>query len=296
MRLKIISDIDSDLLKYIYDAFETLKTDDDKTVEIDITSYGGDIFAGVAICEKIREFKAKGYIFYAYIYGIAASAAADIALCCDRLEMAESSSIMVHSAYRLDGKKDRGLEIANAFQLETIQRRNPDFKPSELKNDTWYTAAEALDAGLIDGVFNVQTNEIFKEAAMLSSEYIAQKNNTIPLMEEKMEEEQKKEIIEEKKEVAEDPIDVSDLIERISERLKFIEDRLDRIEKGGENAECNREQRQAKFKALYEKLGAICAPAQRPEIVQKKTTPEEDLQRMNAKYPNLADIAAKLDR
>lgn len=296
MRLKIISDIDSDLLKYIYEAFETLKTDDDKTVEIDITSYGGDIFAGVAICEKIREFQAKGYTFTSYIYGIAASAAADIALCCDRLEMAESSSIMVHSAYRLDGKKDRGLEIANAFQLETIQRRNPDFKPSELKNDTWYTAAEALDAGLIDGVFNVQTNEIFKEAAMLCEKYIAQKNNTIPIQTEVTMEEEKKEIIEEQKEVAEDPIDVSDLIERISERLKFIEDRLDRIEKGGENAECNREQRQAKFKALYEKLGAICAPAQRPEIIQKDTTPEEDLARMNAKYPNLADMAAKLDR
>lgn len=296
MRLKIISDIDSELLKYIYNAFEELKASNDKVVDIDITSYGGDVFAGLAICEKIKELQELEYKFNAYIYGIAASAAADIALCCDYVEMAESSSIMVHSAYRLDGKKDRGLEIANAFQLETIQRRNPDFKPADLKGDKWYTAYEALEAGLIDGVFNVSTNEIFKEAAMLSSEYIAQKNTTIPLAEVKMEEEQKKEIIEENKEVAEDPIDVSDLIERISERLKLIEDRLDRIEKGGESAECNREQRQAKFKALYEKLGAICAPAQRPELVQKETTPEEDLQRMNAKFPNLADIAQKLDR
>lgn len=296
MRLKIISDIDSELLQYIYNAFEELKASNDKQVDIDITSYGGDVFAGIAICEKIKEFQELEYKFNAYIYGVAASAAADIALCCDYIEMAESSSIMVHSAYRLDGKKDRGLEIANAFQLATIQRRSPGFKPSELKADKWFTAYEALEAGLVDGVFNVSTNEVFKEAAMLSTKYMAQKNNSNSIKEEKMEEEQKKEIIEEKKEVAEDQIDVSDLIERISERLKFIEDRLDRIEKGGENAECGREERQAKFKALYEKLGAICAPAQRPEIVQKETTPEEDLQRMNAKYPNLADIAAKLDR
>lgn len=295
MRLKIISDIDSELLEYLYNAFEELKASNDKQVDIDITSYGGDVFAGIAICEKIKEFQELEYKFNAYIYGVAASAAADIALCCDYVEMAESSSIMVHSAYRMDGKKDRGLEIANAFQLATIQRRNPGFKPSELKSDKWFTSYEALEAGLVDGVFNVSTNEVFKEAAMLSQRYIAQKNSTIPTQEAKMEEE-KKEIIEEKEEVAEDQIDVSDLIERISERLKFIEDRLDRIEKGGENAECGREERQAKFKALYEKLGAICAPAQRPEIVQKETTPEEDLQRMNAKYPNLADIAAKLDR
>lgn len=111
-------------------------------------------------------------------------------------------------------------------------------------------------------------------------------------------EEEKKEIIEEKEEVAEDQIDVSDLIERISERLKFIEDRLDAIEKGGEKAECggNRDERQAKFKALYEKLGAICKPAQRQEVVAKETTPEEDMNRFSAMYPNLNDIAKRLDR
>lgn len=295
MRLKIISDIDSGLLQYLYNAFEALK-DTTEDVEFDITSYGGDVFAGLAICEKIKEFQELGRKFTAYIYGIAASAAADIALCCDYVEMAESSSIMVHSAKRLDGKKDRGLEIANAFQLETIQRRNPDFKPADLKQDQWFTAYEALQAGLIDGVFNVSTNEIFKEAAKLSNIYLA-KNSTIPLKETVMEEEQKKEVIEEQKEVAEDQIDVSDLIERISERLKFIEDRLDAIEKGGEKAECGeRDERQAKFKALYDKLGAICKPAQRQEVIAKETTPEEDMNRFNAMYPNLNDIAKRLDR
>lgn len=342
MRLKIISDIDSELLQYIYNAFEELKASNDKQVDIDITSYGGDVFAGIAICEKIKEFQELEYKFNAYIYGVAASAAADIALCCDYVEMAESSGIMVHAAYRLDGKKDKGLDIANRFQLNAIQKRNPDFSPSELKQDSWFTSYEALQNGLVDGVFNVSTNDIYKENARLSRQYIAkyESDNTFKYAaygkdfvnsteflgdnmqevaeiekiekikkqrvyfaetsaeskEVQMEEEQKKEIVEEKKEVAEDQIDVSDLIERISERLKFIEDRLDRIEKGGENAECGREERQAKFKALYDKLGAICAPAQRPEVVQKETTPEEDLQRMNAKYPNLADIAAKLDR
>jgi ATP-dependent protease ClpP protease subunit len=293
MRLKIISDIDSDILQYLYSAFDALK-DTNEDVEFDITSYGGDVFAGLAICEKIREFQELGRKFSAYIYGIAASAAADIALSCDHVEMAESSSIMVHSAYRMDGKKDRGLEIANAFQLETIQRRNPDFKSSELKSDKWFTAYEALQAGLVDGVFNVSTNEKFKEAAKLSDQYLA-KISTNPHVEGIMEEEKKKEVVEEKKEVAADEIDVADLIERISERLKFIEDRLDKIE-GGERAECGNDERKARFKALYEKLGAIVKPAQRQDVVAKETTPEEDLQRMNAKYPNLADIAAKLDR
>lgn len=292
MNLKIISDIDSELLQYLYSAFDVLKESKDD-VNIDICSYGGDIFAGVAICEKIKELQESGVKFNAYIYGLAASAAADIALCCDYIEMAESSSIMVHSAYRLDGKKDRGLEIANAFQLKNIQRRDPDFKPSELKNDKWYTAYEALQAGLIDGVFNVSTNEIHKEAAKLSSVYLAQKL-TNPLEEKsEMEEEVKKEVIDEKKEEVGEDIDVADLIERISERLKFIEDRLDKIEKGGESAECGRDERQAKFKALYAKLAAVCAPAQRQEI-KAESTPEDDLNRSKARCPNLADIAKKL--
>ena len=288
MRLKIISDVDSELLHYLYNAFDALK-DTDENVDIDITSYGGDIFCGVAICEKIKEFQELGRKFTAYIYGIAASAAADIALCCDRVEMAESSSIMVHSAYRMDGKKDRGLEIANNFQIETIQRRNPDFKLSDLKTDRWFTAYEALQAGLVDGVFNVYANEIFKEAAKLSSVYLA-KHSISPISAEVSMDEEKKEIIEEKEELAEDQIDVSDLIERISERLKFIEDRLDAIEKGGEKAECgdNRNERQAKFKALYEKLGAVCKPAQRKDIVSKKEmTADEEFARSKSLYNDL---------
>ena len=289
MRLKIISDIDSDILQYLYSAFDALK-DTNEDVEFDITSYGGDVFAGLAICEKIREFQELGRKFSAYIYGIAASAAADIALSCDHVEMAESSSIMVHSSYRMDGKKDRGIEIANAFQLETIQRRNPDFKASELKSDKWYTAYEALQAGLVDGVFNVSTNEIFKEAAKLSDQYLA-KISTNPHVEGFMEEE-KKELVEEKKEVASDDIDVADLIERISERLKFIEDRLDKIE-GGEKAECgdNRDDRKARFKALYEKLGAIVKPAQRQDVVAKETTPQEEFARSKKLYNDLSVYA-----
>lgn len=296
MNLKIISDIDNEIFLYISNALESIGDTSDP-INIDICSYGGDIFSGVAICEKIREYQEKGVKFNAYIYGIAASAAADIALNCDYIEMAESSSLMVHAAYRMDGKKDRGLDIANKFQLETIQRRNPGFKESDLKSDKWYTSYEALQAGLIDGVFNISTKDTFRETAKLSNIYLAKHSQISSKIGGKtMEETEKKEVLEEKKEdVAAEDIDVADLIERISERLKFIEDRLDKLENGGANAECEKDQRQARFKALYDKISAICAPAQRPEIKVNEATPEDNLKKSRARCPNLSDFAKKCD-
>ena len=299
MKLKIISDITPDVLGEISDALDCLETSDNE-VDIDITSYGGDIYIGAAICQKIKEYQSNGTVFNAYIYGLAASAAADIALTCDHISIAETAAMMIHSAYRMDGKKDRGIELANAFQLSAIQRRKPDYTEKDLKTDRWFSADEALNEGLVDEIFNVIPTES-KETARLCAMYMAGKNHLTIQLEGIMDPEKKEEIIEKDEEIIEKDeekkddekeVSVEDLLDRISERLKFIEDRLDIIEKGAKGACGDNDRNNARLKAIYEKIGAVCAPAQRQEIVAT-STPEQDLEKSKAQNPNLYDIAMR---
>ena len=68
----------------------------DKEINLNICSPGGDIYAGIAIAEKLR---ACGKRVNARVWGYAASAAFTIACACDFVEASPLTHFMVHSAY-----------------------------------------------------------------------------------------------------------------------------------------------------------------------------------------------------
>jgi ATP-dependent protease ClpP protease subunit len=52
---------------------------------LEITSYGGSVTAGLAICNLLKKASAQGHKTTAHVIGIAASMASAIACACDEL-------------------------------------------------------------------------------------------------------------------------------------------------------------------------------------------------------------------
>lgn len=286
--LQIFSDIYEGTLYAISEMADNLKDGEDCTIEI--ASHGGLVFMGNASFQKIQEAQARGCKFTAKVYGIAASSAADIVLACNRIEMADHSAIMIHSAWNDAGNEDEGIAIANVAQLSVIHKRLPDYTEKDLKADRWFTAKEALEIGLCDAVFNTAPDSI---QARLCAKYLGGKEmpedtKVEPVKAEEVVEEKKEEMVEEKKE---DAPSVEDILERIGERLDDLEGRLKALE--GAKAECGGEpdrRDNARMRAVYERISAVMKPATpREEIIAvAKPDPVKELEAYKAKYPDLA--------
>lgn len=274
------------------------KVEDSSTVRLHILSHGGLVFAGLGICQMMESAKSRGIRFIAQIFGIAASAASDIALACNEILMAEGSQIMIHSAW---GGSDEGIEISNALQMELIRRRIPDYSEKDLKEDRWFDAKTAIEIGLADGYIkgSNETRAVAKLAAFLSKT-----EGSMGIEEVKKEEIKNEEVLEEKIEEQasdENPDDEPkaedlDLMEAIVQRLEGIERRLGVLEGEGKKADDEGEpvvSASARRKALMQKLSAVCAPvpsAVKPVAVAE--TPEQENARFKAMYKNFDDMVA----
>ena len=218
----------------------------DKEINLNICSPGGDIYAGIAIAEKLR---ACGKRVNARVWGYAASAAFTIACACDFVEASPLTHFMVHSAYGWDGDVDEGCKHANESQLALIHRKNADYTEKELAEDRWFTASEAQAFGLVDRIVEFEGDAEAKRAAA----YGFSKFRNIGGDTMKAEEMKKEEVIEEKKaeeltpeivdEKVEDQIEQKvddksdDLVEQVIERIEELSARVAALEEKRE-AEC----------------------------------------------------------
>ena len=133
------------------------------TVRID--SPGGDVFGGVAIYNALRR---NGAEIIVRIDGLAASAASFIAMAGDQIVMPENTMIMIHDprAIVIGGAEDmrrmaETLEkivdsIASMYEAKSGLSR--DEIVTMMAEETWLSAAEAVERGLADEM--VETVEI----------------------------------------------------------------------------------------------------------------------------------------
>lgn len=132
---------------------------DVETINLHINSPGGDVFDGIAIANVIRQHPAR---VVAIVDGLAASAASFIAAAADELEMARNSELMIHDAWglvvgnssdaraladRLDQMSDN---IASIYAEKSGGDR-PEWRDL-MRAETWFSAEEAVTAGLADRV------------------------------------------------------------------------------------------------------------------------------------------------
>lgn len=129
------------------------------TIRLRINSPGGDVFAAQAICQAIRDTGAK---VVAHIDGYAASAATVIATAADEVEISDGGFFMIHNAWTwamgnasdltatatLLSKVDASL----AGQYAKKSGMSVDAVKAAMDAETWYTADEAVAAGLVDRI------------------------------------------------------------------------------------------------------------------------------------------------
>lgn len=264
----------------------------DKEINLNICSPGGDIYAGIAIAEKLR---ACGKRVNARVWGYAASAAFTIACACDFVEASPLTHFMVHSAYSWGGV-DEGCKHANESQLALIHRKNADYTEKDLLEDRWFTAIEAQAFGLVDRIVEFEGDAEAKRAAA----YGFSKFRNIGGDTMKAEEMKKEEVIEEKKaeeltpeivdEKVEDQIEQKvddksdDLLEQVIERIEELSARVAALEEKRE-AECApNDEKKAKLAA---RLASISRPVERVVATEEEKTAQsaaKDLERFKAVY------------
>lgn len=270
----------------------------DKEINLNICSPGGDIYAGIAIAEKLR---ACGKRVNARVWGYAASAAFTIACACDFVEASPLTHFMVHSAYGWDGDVDEGCKHANESQLALIHRKNADYTEKELAEDRWFTASDAQAFGLVDRIVEFEGDAEAKRAAA----YGFSKFRNIGGDTMKAEEMKKEEVVEEKKaeeltpetvdekveEQVEQKVDdkSDDLIEQVIERIEELSARVAALEEKRE-AECGpSDEKKAKLAA---RLASISRPVARVVATEEEKTAQnatKDLERFKAVYGNSFD-------
>ena len=265
----LINDIEEKEARSIFEWIDSLQ--DGATAVLDIISHGGQAFVGTGVAQRIIEAESKGIKFIARVYGICASAAADIALACDSIYMSEGSQIMIHSAWNpFISPDDEGIIRANEAQLALIHRKLPDYTMEDLKTDRWFNAEQAVEAGLCVGIIKQDdVNATLKKVAAkyninggidmaitkkAQAEVEAVKAEA-PCM--NNEEEKKNE---ETKALDDDVMTVS-VLEQIVQRLDEIEKRLEVLEGEGKKADDegadmgeNGDQIAARLNQLYAKL------------------------------------------
>nr|WP_229428205.1 head maturation protease, ClpP-related [Massilia soli] len=129
------------------------------TVHIRINSPGGDVFAAQTICQAIRETGAK---VIAHVDGYAASAATVIATAADEVEISDGGFYMIHNAWTWamgnanDLTATAGLLSKIDSSLAAQYAKKSGMPLEELRAamdaETWYTAEEAVAAGLVDRI------------------------------------------------------------------------------------------------------------------------------------------------
>lgn len=134
-----------------------------QSVEVEINSGGGDVFAGSEIYSALRSYSLNGGRVTVNIVGLAASIASVIAMAGDVARITPVGQIMIHNAsihgasgdYRdmnhMSGVlKNVNQTLANAYRLKTGKTEGELL--SMFDAETWLTPEQALRHGFVDEI------------------------------------------------------------------------------------------------------------------------------------------------
>lgn len=135
-------------------------------IVVNINSPGGDVFDGIAIYNDLLAHKAYVVV---RVTGLAASAASIIALAGDRVEIAENAFFMIHNAWsvavgdaRVMSARANLLKKIDAGLADTYATRtggDVDDIKQQMDDETWLTAAEAIEQGFADATIDTDESE-----------------------------------------------------------------------------------------------------------------------------------------
>jgi ATP-dependent protease ClpP protease subunit len=139
------------------DFVDELLAIDASVIELHVNSPGGDVFDGVAIMNALADHPATVNVI---VDGLAASAVSFIAMAGDTVKMNRGSQMMIHDAL--------GLCVGNAAEMDAMSAllsrvsdmiadiyatrggETTEHWRDLMRAETWYSATEAVEAGLAD--------------------------------------------------------------------------------------------------------------------------------------------------
>ena len=133
---------------------------DAERIDVFINSPGGDAFEGVSIYNILKDHPAPVNVF---VRGLAASAAAIVAMAGDNIQMGTGTFMMIHKAWTIALGNANQLRNQAAV-LDTIDGGLADILSARSKNErkqvdkwmrdeTWFGASEAVASGFADRVY-----------------------------------------------------------------------------------------------------------------------------------------------
>lgn len=181
MKLKLFGDVIDDELAQVYDWLEidsihpglvenAIENNTDGVLDVDISSYGGDVTAASNIYSQLKSYDGQVNI---RVTGIAASSGSIIAMAADHLEMAPTAMMMIHNASTSVSGNNSDMQkaadmlsktndsIANAY----VARSGKDKQEilDLMDKETWLTVDDAIELGLVDEIMHS------KDAVVLNS-------------------------------------------------------------------------------------------------------------------------------
>jgi len=151
---KAISRLDKEL-----QIFKVKYEMDSPPIHIHINSYGGSIFAALAVVDCIRECKTP---VHTHVDGCAASAATLITVAGDKRIMSPNSFMLIHQLSSgvwgnyeemKEQMQNHDLIMDKMKEIYKTYTKIPDKKLKEiLKHDLWFDSEQCLEYGLVDKV------------------------------------------------------------------------------------------------------------------------------------------------
>jgi ATP-dependent protease ClpP protease subunit len=143
-----------------------------RRIRVRLNSPGGDVFDGLALYNALRQH--EGHVEVS-IEGLAASIASVVALGGTRVTMAEASLLMIHEPHAIvigtaHDMRDmaRVLDKTTGILAQVYERKSRadhDRVRAWMHAETWFTAEEAVEAGLVDAVADRMPAEAAQIAA-----------------------------------------------------------------------------------------------------------------------------------
>ena len=155
-----------------------LKELDNSEITVRINSPGGSVFDGIAIYNALRHHKAHIHV---QVEGLAASIASVIAMAGDTVHMAANALMMIHNPFGwVGGDAEELRKVADMLDKTTdviaqtyaVNSRLEVGEIIRMMNDeTWFTASEAQEHGLVD---------VVEEAVQLAAHFDLSAFNHVP--------------------------------------------------------------------------------------------------------------------
>lgn len=143
---------------------DQLKEFDNEPVKVRINSGGGDVYEGIAILNALRSYAGE---VTTVVESLAASAASFIAVGAGgRVEIRPNAELMIHRAWTFaDGNSEDMARIISDLERQDVKIAGIYAERAGGESDdwlalmgaeTWYSAQEALDAGLVDEIVDAK--------------------------------------------------------------------------------------------------------------------------------------------